>query len=78
MSDAYYISAKKQGIFANWIGTFTSRLFTPTEYTTIKSNISNLKPTYPGVASITVSSPTNGGSSNFYLVAPGYSNKATN
>ena len=78
VSDAYYISAKKQGIFANWIGTFTSRLFTPTEYTTIKSNISNLKPTYPGVASITVSSPTNGGSSNFYLVAPGYSDKATN
>ena len=77
VSDAYYISAKKQGRFTTWIGTFTSRLFTPTEYTTIKSNTSNLKPTYPGVSSITVASPTNGGSSSYYIVAPGYSTNTT-
>ena len=77
VSDAYYISAKKQGIFANWLGAFTSRLFTPTEYTTIKANTSNLKPTYPGVSSITISSPTSGGSSNYYIIAPGYSDNTT-
>lgn len=68
---------KKQGIFANWLGAFTSRLFTPTEYTTIKANTSNLKPTYPGVSSITISSPTSGGSSNYYIIAPGYSDNTT-
>jgi hypothetical protein len=77
VSDAYYIGARKQGRFTTWLGTFTSRLFTPTEYSTIKSNISNLKPTYPGVSSITVSSPTNGGSSNYYIIAPGYSANTT-
>ena len=77
VSDAYYIGARKQGRFTTWLGTFTSRLFTPTEYSTIKSNVSNLKPTYPGVSSITVSSPTSGGSSNYYIIAPGYSTNTT-
>lgn len=77
VSDAYYIGAKKQGRFITWVGTFTSRLFTPTEYSTIKSNTSNLKLTYPGVSSITISSPTSGGSSNYYIIAPGYSTNTT-
>jgi hypothetical protein len=77
VSDAYYIGAKKQGRFITWVGTFTSRLFTPTEYSTIKANTSNLKLTYPGVSSITISSPTSGGSSNYYIIAPGYSTNTT-
>lgn len=78
VSDAYYIGAKKQGRFSDWVSSFVSRLFTTTEYNTIKATSSNLKSTYTGVSSITISSPTSGGSSNFYLVAPGYSDKATN
>jgi hypothetical protein len=77
VSDAYYIGAKKQGRFITWVGTFTSRLFTPTEYSTIKSNTSNLKLTYPGVSSITISNPISGGSSNYYIIAPGYSTNTT-
>jgi hypothetical protein len=77
VSDAYYIGAKKQGKFNNWINTFNARLFTPTEYNTIKFNNSNLKLTYPGVSSITISNPTNGGSSNYYIISPGYSGNTT-
>ena len=78
VSDAYYIGARKQGRFSNWVNTFTSKLFTTTEYNAIKATSFNLKSTYAGVSSITINSPTSGGSSNFYLVAPGYSDKATN
>jgi hypothetical protein len=78
VSDAYYIGARKQGRFSSWVNTFTSKLFTTTEYNAIKATSSNLKSTYAGVSSITINSPTSGGSSNFYLVAPGYSDKATN
>ncbi len=78
VSDAYYIGAKKQGRFNDWVSSFVSRLFTTTEYNTIKATSSNLKSTYTGVSSITINSPTSGGSSNFYLIAPGYSDKATN
>jgi len=77
VSDAYYIGAKKQGRFSNWISSFTSRLFTSSEYTTIKANTSNLKLTYPGVSSIIISSPTSGSSSNYYIIAPGYSTNTT-
>lgn len=78
VSDAYYIGARKQGRFSSWVNTFTSKLFTTTEYNDIKATSSNLKSTYAGVSSITINSPTSGGSSNFYLIAPGYSDKATN
>jgi len=78
VSDAYYIGARKQGRFSSWVNTFTSKLFTTTEYNAIKATSSNLKSTYTGVSSITINNPVSGGSSNFYLVAPGYSDKATN
>jgi hypothetical protein len=77
ISDAYYIGARKQGRFGNWINSFNARLFTPAEYNIIRSNNSNLKLTYPGVSSITISNPTNGGSSNYYIISPGYSGNTT-
>ena len=77
VSDAYYIGAKKQGRFSTWINTFTSKIFTPTEYNAIKATTSNLKSTYTGVNSITISNPVSGGSSNYYIITPGYNNNTT-
>lgn len=73
VSDAYYISAKRNGIFANWINSYPSRLFTVAQFNTINTTISNLKSTYPGVSSFTISTPVSGGSTSYYLIAPGYS-----
>jgi len=78
ISDAYYIFMKKLGRLSTW-GTSlpNKRLFTSTEYTTINSSTSDLRSTYVGSQSITITSPVSGGSSNYYLVNTGYSNSTT-
>lgn len=50
------------------------RLFTPTEWSIINSSSSNLVATYPGTQTITLTNPTAGGSSSFYLIKTGFAN----
>ena len=50
------------------------RIFTPTEWNTISTSNSNLKSTYPGVQTITLSGIANKGNSNYYLIRTGYRN----
>jgi hypothetical protein len=50
------------------------RIFTPTEWSTINTSNSNLKSTYPGVQTITLSGIANKGNSNYYLIRTGYRN----
>ena len=73
ISDAVYLNFKRVGIFTSWINSFNSRYFTPAQYNAIKNQTLNLKSTYPGVSSITINSPINGGTANYYLISPGYS-----
>ena len=73
ISDAVYLNFKRTGIFSTWISSFNSRYFTPTQYNAIKNQVLNLKPTYPGVSSITINNPVSGGTTNYYLISPGYS-----
>jgi hypothetical protein len=73
ISDAVYLNFKRTGIFTSWISSFNSRYFTPAQYNAIKNQTLNLKSTYPGVSSITISSPISGGTANYYLISPGYS-----
>jgi hypothetical protein len=77
VSDAFYVSGKKNSIFWNWISTPASSLYTPTQFNLLNTGTSNLKSTYPGVSSFTITSPISGGSSNYYLIAPGYSGQVT-
>jgi hypothetical protein len=78
ISDAYYIFMKKIGRLSTWGGSLPNkRLFTSTEYTTINSSTSDLRSTYVGSQSITITSPVSGGSSNYYLLNTGYSNSTT-
>jgi hypothetical protein len=78
ISDAYYIFMKKLGRLPTWGSPLpNTRLFTSTEYTTINLSTSDLRSTYVGKSSITINSPVNGGSSNYYLINTGYSNSTT-
>jgi hypothetical protein len=75
ISDTYYIFMKKIGRFTTWYTPLPNiRIFTPTEYNTINSSTTDLRTTYPGVQSVTITSPVSGGSSNYYLINTGYSN----
>ena len=77
VSDAYYISAKMNGILPNWTNTFNSRLFTVAQFNSINTTTLNLKSTHPGVTSFTISTPVSGGSTNYYLIAPGYNGQVS-
>ena len=73
VADEYYLFAKKSGRFTSWKGIDNIKLFTTSEYNSIKATSSNVRATYPGVSSITTSTLNSGGSLNYYLIAPGYS-----
>lgn len=75
ISDVYYISMRKSLVFQNWGNSLPkTRLFTQSIYNIISSSNSDLRSTYNGINNITIMSPTNGGSSNYYLINTGYSN----
>ena len=77
VSAAYYISAKMNGILPNWTNTFNSRLFTVAQFNSINTTTLNLKSTHPGVTSFTISTPVSGGSTSYYLIAPGYNGQVS-
>lgn len=77
VADAFYISARRYNMFSNWINSFVSRLFTTAEYNTIKATTADVRATYPGVTSVTTSTLVNGGTLNYYIIAPGYSGAVT-
>jgi len=73
VSDSYLIYGKISGRFSSWPSP-DYRIFTPIEWNVIKVSSPNLKLTYPGVQSMLISSPVNGGSTNFYLIRTGFTN----
>lgn len=77
ISDAYYINRKRTGMSSTWIGTAQSKLFTQAQYTTITTGTVDTRLTYPGVSSFTITNPVNGGSSTYYIIAPGYKGQVT-
>jgi hypothetical protein len=73
ITDVYLTYKKING--TNWpSGVPTYRLFTHLEWAVINSSTSNLSSTYPGSQSITLTNPTAGGSSSFYLIKTGFAN----
>ena len=73
ISDIYLIYRKING--NSWpSGVPNYRILTQQEWTIINSSSVNLVPTYPGSQSITLTNPTAGGSSVFYIIKTGQSN----
>ena len=75
VSDIYSVFMKRNGVMPSYSGTLpVLRIFTPTEFNTIKNSSTDLRSTYPGVQSITINNPTSGGTSSYYITRLGYSN----
>ena len=73
ISDVYLIYRKING--SSWpTGVPGYRLFTQSEWSIIGPSNLNLISTYPGNQTITLTNPTVGGSSNFYLIKTGHFN----
>jgi hypothetical protein len=73
ITDIYLIYMKIKG--SGWkSGVPDYRIFTPAEWAVINSSTSNLKTTYSGVQTMTLSWIPNKGSSNYYLIRTGYLN----
>ena len=71
ISDVYLVYRKMNG--GNWpAGVPSYRLFTQAEWSVIGQSTANLLATYPGVQTVTLTNPTVGGSSNFYLIKTGH------
>jgi hypothetical protein len=73
-SDLYACYAKRNNISSSWNGV-QCRLFTLTEINTIKGSTANLISSLPGTQVITLETPANNGSSNFYMITSGYFNQ---
>lgn len=70
VSDALYTNLKKNNMV---LFSYPSRIFTPTQYTSLTTGTTDLRSTIPGVTTITISSPVSGTTTgNYYLLAPGY------
>jgi hypothetical protein len=74
VSDTYSIMARRSGLISSFSPTPLSRILTTTEWSAINPSTLNLKATYPGVQSITINTPTSGGSSNYYITRLGNTN----
>jgi hypothetical protein len=77
VADKYYVAARKAGIFSKWRTAPDVRLFTTSEYNSIKALSNNVRTIYPGVTTYTTSTLTSGGTLNLYIIAPGYSGSVT-
>ena len=74
VSDTYSILAKKSGLISAFTSTPLSRILTSTQWSAINPSTLNLKATYPGLQSVTINTPTSGGSSNYYITRLGNTN----
>jgi hypothetical protein len=74
VSDQFLLFGLRSGLISSWTIP-RSRLFTPSQYSLISNSFTNVRNTYPGSSTITTPTLTSGGSSNFYIISPGYSGK---
>jgi len=77
VADKYYVAARKAGRFSKWRIAPDVRIFTTTQYNTIRTATTNVRATYPGVSTHTTGTLTTGGSLSLYLIAPGYAGSVT-
>ncbi len=75
VSDALFINRKQNGL-STFL--YASKIFTPSQYTSLTTGTTDLRSTVLGVSSITINTPVNGTTTgNYYLIAPGYKGQVT-
>ena len=75
VADLFCGYAKLIGLFSTWISpTPTHRIFTTTEWSTISASTADLRSTITGQTSVTIASPVNNGSTNYYIITTGKNN----
>ena len=75
VSDALFINRKQNGLATF---PYASKIFTPSQYTSLTTGTTDLRLTIPGVSSITINTPVSGTTTgNYYLIAPGYKGQVT-
>jgi len=74
VSDVYSTLARKSGLLPSFTPIPLSRIFNSTEWSTINLSTANLKVSYPGLQSVTITSPVSGGTSNYYISRLGNTN----
>jgi hypothetical protein len=72
VSDIFTTYSKMNGRFAAWPYTPNYRIMTPAQHSTILSSTTDLRNTIPGTSLLTISSPANNGSTNFYIYRTGF------
>ena len=74
VSDEFLLLGKKSGLFSSWGTLPISRLYTTTEYNSIKSATSNVRSTYSGVTTYKSGKLTSAGTLNLYIISTGFYN----
>lgn len=75
VTDSYVLHGVVSGRFSGLpAGVPKYRLLTVAEYNAVSARITDSRSLYPGVQTITVTSPTSGGATNVYLFRTGYAN----
>jgi hypothetical protein len=77
VSDEFLLLGKKSGLISSWGTLPVSRLYTTTEYNTIKSSTSNVRSLYGGVSTYKSSKLTSGGTLNIYVITTGFYNSVS-
>ena len=77
VSDEFMLLGKKSGLFSSWGTLPVSRLYTVTDYNSIKASTKNVRSTYSGLSTYTSTKLTSGGSTNLYIIAPGFYNSVS-
>ena len=73
VSDTWGIFGRMSNFFPIWSISPNYRIFTQAQWDVIKVGTTNLKSTYPGVQSMTIT-PVNGGTTTFYVIRTGFTN----
>ena len=77
VSDQFLLLGKRSGLKPTWGSLPTSRIFTTTEYNTIRSSSSNVRSIYSGLSVYKSSKLSSGGTLNLYIISTGLYNSVT-
>jgi hypothetical protein len=73
ISDIFGVYGKISGLIPSWItGVPSYRIFTASQWTTVKTSTTNTKLSIPGTQNMIIDPALNGGSANYYVIRTGF------